>query len=130
MRKVMLLCLLLKVASGPSLTHAADPPPPRPENVSSAEARTPEEERKAFHLPEGFAIELVAAEPDIHKPLNIAFDDQGRLWVTDTLEYPFPKPPGTPGRDTVKILSDFRPDGRAGKIQTFADGLNIPIGLL
>ena len=49
---------------------------------------------------------------------------------TDTLEYPFPKPPGTPGRDTVKILSDFRPDGRAGKIRTFADGLNIPIGLL
>ena len=57
----------------------------------------------------------MAAEPDIHKPLNIAFDDRGRLWVTDTLEYPFPKPPGTPGRDTVKILSDFRPDGRAAR---------------
>ena len=33
-------------------------------------------------------------------------------------------------RDTVKILSDFQADGRAGKIKTFADGLNIPIGLL
>ena len=54
----------------------------------------------------------------------------GRLWVTDTVEYPFPKPAGTPGRDSVKILSNFGPDGRAGKIQTFADGLNIPIGLL
>ena len=130
MRKVMLLCLLLKLASGPCLTHAADPPPPRPENVSSAEARTPEEERKAFHLPEGFAIELVAAEPEIHKPLNIAFDDQGRLWVTDTLEYPFPAAEGTTPRDGVKILENFQDNGRAATIRTFADGLNIPIGLL
>jgi putative heme-binding domain-containing protein len=100
------------------------------ENVSTLPHRTPEDERKALHVPPGFEIQLVASEPDIHKPLNLAFDDLGRLWVTDTLEYPFPRPPGTPGRDTVKILSDFRPDGRAGRIQTFADGLNIPIGLL
>jgi putative heme-binding domain-containing protein len=130
MRKVMLFCLLLTAASGPCLTHAADPPPPRPENVSSFEARTPEEERNAFHLPEGFDIELVAAEPDIHKPLNIAFDDWGRLWVTDTLEYPFPAAEGATPRDGVKVLENFQPNGRAATIRTFADGLNIPIGLL
>ena len=116
------------------LTLGVGPAPgqtPAPvENVSTFPPRSPIEERKALHVPPGFEIQLVAAEPDIHKPLNLAFDDLGRLWVTDTVEYPFPKPPGTPGRDSVKVLSNFGPDGRAGKIQTFADGLNIPIGLL
>jgi len=46
------------------------------------------------------------------------------------VEYPYPAPAGRKPRDTVKILSDFGPDGRARKIETFADGLNIPIGLL
>ena len=73
---------------------------------------------------------MVASEPDIQKPMNIAFDDRGRLWVTGSYEYPFPAPEGKSGRDTVKVLEDFRPDGRAAKITTFADGLNIPIGLL
>ncbi len=99
-------------------------------NVASTPHRTPEEERKLFRLPPGFEIQLVAAEPDIHKPLNLAFDDHGRLWVTDTVEYPFPPPPGQKARDSVKILDDFAPDGRARKITTFADDLVIPIGVL
>ena len=48
------------------------------------------DEQKALHVPPGFEIQLVASEPDIHKPLNLAFDDRGRLWVTDTVEYPYP----------------------------------------
>jgi putative heme-binding domain-containing protein len=109
-------------------TRAQSPAPV--ENVSSFPPRTSAEERKALHAPAGFEIQLVASEPDIHKPLNLAFDDRGRLWVTDTVEYPYPAAEGTRPRDTVKILSDFQADGRAQKIETFADGLNIPIGLL
>jgi len=100
------------------------------ELVVSAGARTPQEELKAFHLPPGFEAQLVAADPDIHKPINIAFDERGRLWITDTVEYPFPAKEGAKTRDTVKILEDFGPDGRARKITTFADNLNIPIGIL
>ena len=62
--------------------------------------------------------------------MNLAFDAKGRLWVTDTIEYPYPATGGRKPRDTVKVLEDFGPDGRARKITTFADGLNIPIGLL
>jgi putative heme-binding domain-containing protein len=89
----------------------------------------PEEEQKAFHLPPGFAIDLVAAEPDIGKPINMAFDQRGRLWITQSREYPFPAPDNRPARDAIQILSDFQPDGRAGKITTFATNLNIPIGV-
>src|SRR5882672_7922266 len=92
--------------------------------------RTPEEELKAIHVPPGFEVQLVAAEPDIQKPIGIAFDEKGRLWVTGTYEYPFAAPPDRKGRDTVKILEDFGPDGRARKITTFADDLNIPICVL
>jgi putative heme-binding domain-containing protein len=110
-------------------TVARSQPKPDP-NIASTEARSPADEKKAFRLPAGFEIQLVAAEPNIHKPLNLNFDDRGRLWVTDTVEYPFPVAPGKKGRDTVKILDDFGPDGRARKITTFADGLNIPIGVV
>ena len=105
----------LIVASWALPSKAQKPAPV--EDVSSFPRRSPEEERKALHLPPGFEIQLVAADPDIHKPLNLAFDDKGRLWVTDTLEYPYPAREGTKPRDTVKILSDFGPDGKARSIQ-------------
>jgi putative heme-binding domain-containing protein len=98
--------------------------------VATTEAKSPEEERAALHVPPGFEIQLVASEPFIAKPMNLAFDDRGRLWVTSSLEYPFPPEDGAPGRDRVTILSDFAPDGRALTIEQFADDLTIPIGLL
>ena len=104
------------------------PNPPDPELISSAGPRDPAAERAGFHLPPGFEIQLVASDPDIHKPLNMAFDDLGRLWLTETIEYPFPAKPGEKARDGVKILSDFGAGGRAKSIVAFTDGLNIPIG--
>jgi putative heme-binding domain-containing protein len=101
-----------------------------PKLVADGEARTPAEERAGFHLPEGFVIELVASEPMINKPMNLAFDARGRLWVTSTTEYPYPVKDGKTPRDRVVILSDFADDGKASKAVTFAEGLNIPIGIL
>lgn len=101
-----------------------------PELVARSEAKTPAEEVKGFKLPKGLTAQLVASEPDIHKPMNIAWDDQGRLWVTSTLEYPYPAKDPAKARDKVHILSDFGPDGKARNVSTFAEGLNIPIGLL
>jgi putative heme-binding domain-containing protein len=101
-----------------------------PKLVADGEAKTPAEERAGFHLPEGYVMELVASEPEINKPMNLAFDDRGRLWVTSTVEYPYPVKDGKTPRDRVVILSDFAEDGKARKAVTFAEGLNIPIGLL
>jgi len=119
---------------------------------------TPEQERAMFHLPPGFEIQLVAAEPEIQKPMNLNFDTEGRLWVTGSELYPWPAkvdalgqpvpgfaetwskmagafdakkapPPPEKATDTLRVLSQFGSDGRAGKIDGFADGLNIPIGV-
>src|ERR1700680_2873702 len=99
-------------------------------NIASTPPLPPEEQLKKFHLPPGFVIELVAAEPKIKKPINIAFDALGRLWVTESVEYPYAAPKDRVPKDTVKIVSDFAANGLARKITTFADGLNIPIGVL
>src|SRR5881392_2481231 len=116
----------LAVACPNLRVRAADP---FAENVRPTEALTPEQEQKSFHLPPGFAIQLVAAEPAINKPMNLAFDATGRLWVSTSREYPFPAPPDKPARDRIMIFEDFGPDGRARKVTKFADGLNIPIGV-
>jgi putative heme-binding domain-containing protein len=97
--------------------------------VAPTEALSPAEQQKKFHLPPGFEIQLVVAEPQIHKPMNITFDSSGRLWVTDTLEYPYPAKEGVTPRDTVKILNDTNGDGTADDVTIFVDGLNIPLGV-
>ncbi|HVV00325.1 MAG TPA: PVC-type heme-binding CxxCH protein, partial [Verrucomicrobiae bacterium] len=62
--------------------------------------------------------------------MNLAFDSRGRLWITQSREYPFPVLPVTrKGRDKIQILENFDANGHARKIHVFQDGLNIPIGL-
>ena len=119
-----LIIAFLALAALPGL--AADP---FAEGVRSTPWLRPEEQQKKFRLPPGFQIQLVASEPDLIKPMNMAFDARGRIWVTVTREYPYAAPLDKPGRDAIKILEDSNGDGRADKITTFADGLNIPTGI-
>ncbi len=104
-------------------------PPQDHGHVVETPPLSPAEQQKRFRLPPGFEIQLVAAEPDVVKPMNLAFDDRGRLLATQSYEYPHAARPGAPARDTLRILEDFGPDGRARKVTVFADGLNIPIGV-
>ena len=98
--------------------------------VAETDPLPPQEQAKKFHLPPGFTIQLVASEPEIQKPMNLAFDARGRLWVTHSTEYPFAAAEGTEPRDGVTVLEGIGPDGRATKATRFADKLNIPIGVL
>lgn len=90
---------------------------------------SPEDEAETFSLPPGFKVQLFAAEPQIDKPTNMAFDSKGRLWVSSSQEYPIAAPSDRKAKDTIRILEDTNGDGRADKVTTFADGLNIPMGL-
>ncbi|MBX7166924.1 MAG: c-type cytochrome [Pirellulales bacterium] len=98
--------------------------------VAPTEALPPEQQRQMFHLPPGFEIQLVAAEPEVHKPMNLRFDHRGRMYVTQSVEYPYPAADDAPKRDEIRRYSEFGPDGHAGKIETIVSGLNIPIGVL
>lgn len=98
--------------------------------VADTEPLTPAEQQKKFHLPPGFEIQLVGCEPDVHKPMNLKFDVHGRLWVTHSLEYPFPAKEEANARDAITIFSSLGEDGLAKKVERFAEKLNIPIGVL
>ena len=100
------------------------------EHIRSTDPLTPEQERLGFKLPPGFEIQLFASEPDIDKPINITFDAKGRLWVTQSFEYPFPTAPGTKSTDRLTILEDTDHDGKADKFTEVSDTMNIPIGVL
>ena len=108
---------------------SAAPPEAFRANVRPTDPIPAGEQQKQFRLPDGFHIELVAAEPQIYKPMNMAFDASGRLWVSESQDYPFPAPDGK-GNDRIQVLEDTDGDGRMDKTTTFVDGLNIPIGLL
>ena len=116
---VAAVCLCLATSG---LRAEASPP------VAPTEPLSPAEERAKFKLPPGFEIQLVASEPEIQKPMNLAFDNRGRLWVTHSIEYPFAA--AAEPRDGLTVLEGFGADGRATKATLFADGLNIPIGVL
>jgi putative heme-binding domain-containing protein len=97
--------------------------------VAPSDARSPENERRGFQLPPGFEAQLIVSEPDIQKPMQLAFDTRGRIWVTCSVEYPWAAL-GRSGKDKIVVLEDLGPDGKARKVTTFADDLNIPIGIL
>lgn len=91
---------------------------------------SPQEQLQKFHVPPGFEVQLVAAEPDVQKPINLAFDHRGRLYVTQSIEYPYPPEGEEQSKDVVKVLSEFRPNGKPRQIVNFAEGLSIPIGIV
>jgi putative heme-binding domain-containing protein len=90
-------------------------------------ALSPAEAIARMKVPEGFQVELVAAEPDLVNPVAMTFDERGRIWVTESLEYP--RHTAGPGRDRIKILEDTDGDGKVDKVTVFAEGLNIPSGI-
>lgn len=95
------------------------------------EPLTPEQSAKLIQVPPGFELELFASEPDIINPIAMDWDEKGRLWVIETVDYPntVRKEDGM-GDDRIKICEDTDGDGKADKFTLFADKLNIPTSLV
>ncbi|MEM8956064.1 MAG: PVC-type heme-binding CxxCH protein, partial [Verrucomicrobiota bacterium] len=102
----------------------------------------PEELPAQLEVHPEFEISLVASEPLINNPMNIDWDEQGRLWVCETPEYPNglrqanvaawmdsgSVMPGVYDRkplDRISILSDSTGDGVMDTKQVFADDIEL-----
>ena len=94
-------------------------------NVPSTD---PQVEKAAFHVAEGYEINLFAAEPMVVKPIQMNWDEKGRLWVVGSTSYPQLKP-GQEPRDKIYVLEDTDGDGRADQSTVIADSLVTPTGL-
>ncbi len=84
-----------------------------------------------FTVAPGYKIELFASEgefPDLANPVQISFDNKGRLWVAVMPTYPHWKPGDPKPNDKLIILEDTNNDGKADKQITFADNLHLPLG--
>jgi putative heme-binding domain-containing protein len=92
-----------------------------------SESVTPniEKELASFNIPDGFEISLFASDPMIANPINMNWDERGRMWVATSTIYPHLQPGQTPN-DQILILEDIDKDGRADKRTVFADKLLIP----
>lgn len=90
-----------------------------------------EEALSTFKMAPGYAISLFASEKefsDLAKPVQISFDNKGRLWVAVMPTYPHWRPGDEKPNDKLIILEDTDGDGKADKQTTFADGLHLPLG--
>ncbi|PCJ97467.1 MAG: dehydrogenase [Flavobacteriaceae bacterium] len=82
-------------------------------------------------VPKGYKLELFASEKefeDLANPVQMSFDNKGRLWVGVMPSYPHYKPGDSKPNDKLIILEDTDKDGKADKQTTFADGLHLTIG--
>ncbi len=61
---------------------------PRGQLVRPGPALKPDEAIARMKVPEGFKVECVASEPEVVNPTSFTFDDRGRIWVTESVEYP------------------------------------------
>jgi putative heme-binding domain-containing protein len=137
--------------------RATDAPTPAGE-LSESEVRalqgpkalSPSEAIKRFTIADGLEVRLVASEPLVRQPVSISFDDRGRLWVLQYLQYPVPQglkpvavdeylrtkydrrpdppPKGPKGRDRITILEDTDGDGVMDHSKDFVAGLNLASG--
>lgn len=95
------------------------------------EALEPSESTKLTQVLTDFDIELFASEPDIINPIAMAWDERGRLWIVESVDYPntFVETDGL-ANDRIKICEDTDGDGKADKFTVFADDLNIPTSIV
>jgi putative membrane-bound dehydrogenase-like protein len=111
---------------------------------------TPAEAEKQMKLPPGFTARVVAHEPMVRQPVSMSFDERGRMWVLQYLQYPnpnglkpvkqdqylrtiwdkVPEPPpkGPKGLDRLTICFDPDEKGVFRKSKDFIAGLNLASG--
>ena len=106
---------------------------------------SPQEARKKFTAPEGFSVDLIAAEPDVVQPIAFCWDARGRIWVAEGNTYPTRKgkPPSGDsskpsdaqladifgGNDRILIFGDEDGDGKFETRKVFAEKLNLVSGI-
>jgi len=106
---------------------------PRQKYSEPAELKylSPSEFIAATDVADGLEIKLFADEtkfPELAKPVQLSFDNKGRLWVACMPTYPQWRPGDKQPNDRLLIFEDTDGDGTADKCKTFYDKLHCPTG--
>ncbi|MEK7780720.1 MAG: PVC-type heme-binding CxxCH protein [Verrucomicrobiota bacterium] len=103
----------------------------RPEPVKYQAPLKAKDSMRYTQVPADFELQLFAAEPDVVKPIYMAWDERGRAWVVEARDYPHGLVnEGEPGESYIKICEDTDGDGKADKFTVFAEKLNLASALV
>src|ERR1700687_5191702 len=119
--------------------------------LTFAQGYSPQDAVNRMKVADGLSVKLAACEPDLRQPVTLSFDDRGRMWVIQYLQYPtpaglkpvkvdqylrtvydkVPEPPpkGPKGADKITIFEDLKGDGHYTKVRDFVTGLNLASGM-
>ena len=97
-----------------------------PEDISL----TPADSLKSMRLSEDFHLELFAAEPEVMSPVEMVFDEGGRIYVAEMLDYPDDPPQGKPARSRIRLIEDSNGDGKIDRSTVFADQVLAVSGIM
>jgi putative heme-binding domain-containing protein len=140
MKTHLSFCVAVLGLSLLTTARGADPKP-APGPLSPAAAR------QHLKVVGDLQLDQVLAEPTVAQPIFMTFDERGRMWIIQYLQYPYPAglkivsedkflravydkvPPPPPhhfvGRDKITIHEDSNGSGVFDKHKTFLSGLNI-----
>jgi mono/diheme cytochrome c family protein/glucose/arabinose dehydrogenase len=114
--------------------HATPPLPEVQTNYQpgKAEYKYGKDAEATLAVPEGYKVQLFASEkefPNLANPMQMSFDNKGRLWVATMPTYPHFRPGDPKPDDKILIYEDTNGDGKADREIVFADKLHLPIGI-
>ena len=118
-------CLILVANAILSVTaYCDDFPEPANTERSSTLPLAPADAAAGWRVPEGFRVNVFAAEPDVRNPVAMAWDTRGRLWIAENYTYADTTQRfDLRLRDRVLILEDNDGDGRMDKRTVFTDSV-------
>lgn len=93
-------------------------------------ALTPDDSLKSIHLSDDFHAELFAAEPEVMSPVEMVFDEGGKIYVAEMLDYPEDPDPGKPIRSRIRLIQDTDGDGKIDHATVFADHVLAVSGIM
>jgi len=91
-------------------------------------AVAPKEAPATWQVKKGFKMELVANEPQVRDPIAVCFDERGRMFACEMIDYSEMRDV-TPHLGRISVLEDKDGDGFFETSQVFADDLPWPTGL-
>src|SRR5215471_17073069 len=118
MRSVIVFVLLLLICSGCSRKRAEGTP------LTAADSL------KSMRLSEDFHVELFASEPQVMSPVEMVFDEDGRIYVAEMMDYPDDPPAGKPARSRIRLLEDTDGDGKPDRVTVFANNVLAVSGIM
>ena len=125
---VLLHSAALQNPAGPTAGNEAD----AARDIASPDSQplSAQESLAKIHVPRGYRVEVVAAEPETIDPVAFDWDAAGRLWVVEMSDYPLGMDGQGKAGGRVRVLEDRGHDGRYETSRVFADDLRFPNGIL